>query len=215
MYVVANYHHLQGFRYDKFDAQLQLDTDQNGLLVPDPAERPFILDWDTSSKGVGLSLDFGLAFVVNRWDFGAGVSGVANRIKWRDIRQQELSLASVVNRNEFVHVKFPRQNLTAETELPVTYTGDISYHRDAWSAYTEYSDGLGGTNFRAGVEYRLGGVELRGAGRYSQGNWYPSAGVGLNLTRNFGVDAGLYGTQTFLEPEPHLGLAISLRFDRR
>jgi hypothetical protein len=39
--------------------------------------------------------------------------------------------------------------------------------------------------------------------------------VGINLTRTFGIDAGLYGTQTFLEPEPHIGLAISLRFDRR
>jgi hypothetical protein len=28
-------------------------------------------------------------------------------------------------------------------------------------------------------------------------------------------DAGLYGTKAFLEPEPHIGLAISLRFDRR
>jgi hypothetical protein len=99
--------------------------------------------------------------------------------------------------------------------MPHTYTGDLSYHRDAWSAYTEYSNGLGGTNFRAGLEYRLGVIELRGAGRYSQGNWYPSAGVGVNLTRTFGVDAGLYGTRTFLETEPHVGLAISLRFDKR
>lgn len=81
--------------------------------------------------------------------------------------------------------------------------------------YTEYSDGIGGINFRAGLEYRLGGIELRGAGRFSQDSWYPSAGVGVNLTRNFGVDAGLYGTKTFLEAEPHVGLAISLRFDRR
>ena len=215
MYVAANYHHLQGFRYDKIDAGLQLDTDANGLVVPDPPEAPFVLDWHTSSKGIGLSLDFGLSFVVNRWDFGAGVSGVANRIKWRDITQHELSLVSLFNSNEFVHVKLPRTNLTTQVELPVTYTGDLSYHRDMWSAYTEYSNGLGGTNFRAGLEYRLGAVELRGAGRYSQGNWYPSAGVGVNLTRGFGIDAGLYGTQTFLESEPHVGLAISLRLDRR
>jgi hypothetical protein len=215
LYVVANYHHLQGFRYDEFNAQLELETDQNGLFVPDPAERPFVLDWSTSSKGIGLSLDFGVTLVVNRWDFGAGVSGVANRIRWRDIRQHELSVVSLFNRNEFVHVKLPRQNLTAETELPATYTADMSYHRDAWSAYTEFSRGLGGTNFRTGLEYRLGAVELRGAGRSSQGSWYPSAGVGVNVTRNFGVDAGLYGTQTFLEPKPHVGLAVSLRFDRR
>jgi len=215
MYVAANYHHLQGFRYDKFDARLQLDTDSNGLIMPDPPEVPFLLEWETSSKGVGLSLDFGVAFVVNRWDFGVGVSGLANRINWSDITRHELALVSLFNGNEFVHVKSPRLDITTRTELPVTYTGDVSYHRDAWSVYNEYSHGLGGTNFRSGLEYRLSGIELRGAGRYSQGSWYPSAGIGVNLTRSFGVDAAVFGTKTFLEPEPHVGLAISLRFDRR
>jgi hypothetical protein len=160
-------------------------------------------------------MDFGVAFVVNRWDFGAGVSGVANRIKWRDITEHQLSLVSLFNRTEFVHVKLPRTGLTTRVEMPVTYTGDVSYHREAWSAYTEYSNGLGGTNFRVGMEYRFGAVEVRGAGRYSQDKWYPSAGVGFDLTRNFGIDAALFGTQTFLEPRPHVGLAISLRFDQR
>jgi hypothetical protein len=215
MYVMANYHHLQGFRFDEFDAMLRLDTDPNGLLVPDPPETPFTLQWHTSSSGVGLSLDFGVAFVIDRWDFGAGVSGVANRIKWHDITRHELALVSLLNGAEFLHVKLPRTNLTTQVELPVTYTGDLSYHRDAWSAYTEYSNGLGGDNFRLGLEYRLGAIELRGAGRYSQGSWYPSAGAGFNLTRSFGVDAAIYGTRTFLEPHAHVGLAISLRFDSR
>jgi hypothetical protein len=215
MYVMANYHHLQGFRLDEFDATLQLETDANGLLVPDPPDAPFKLQWLTSSKGVGLAMDFGVAFVIDRWDFGAGVSGVANRINWRDITRHEVALVSLLNQNEFAHVKFPRTNLTSQIELPLTYSGDLSYHWDAWSAYTEYSKGLGGSNFRTGLEYRLGTFELRGAGRFSQGSWYPSAGFGYNLTRTFGVDAALYGTRTFLEKEPHLGLAISLRFDQR
>ncbi len=215
MYVQANYHHLQGFRLDEFNAKLQLDTDPNGLFVPNPPETPFRLEWETSSKGIGLSLDFGVAFVVNRWDFGAGVSGVANRIKWRDITQHQLVLVSLFNGTEFVHTKLPRTNLTAEIELPVTYTGDLSYNREKWSAYTEYSNGLGGTNFRVGAEYRLGWLELRGAGRYSNDSWYPSVGAGFNLTRNFGVDTAFFGTRTFLEPHAHVGMAISLRFDAR
>jgi hypothetical protein len=215
LYVMANYHHLQGFRYDEINARLQLDTDEAGLLVPNPPEAPFALQWHTSSKGVGLALDFGVSFVVNRWDFGAGVTGVANRITWRDITRHELGLVSFFNGTEFVHTKLPRTDFTTQLSLPVTYTGDLAYHRDAWSAYTEYSSGIGGTNFRAGLEYRLSTIELRGAGRYSNGSWYPSAGVGVNLTRNFGVDAGFFGTRTLLEPHPHVGLAISLRFDRR
>ena len=65
------------------------------------------------------------------------------------------------------------------------------------------------------MEYRFGAVALRSAGRYLQDNWYPSAGVGLDLTPISGIDAALFGTQTFLEPTPHVGLAISLRFDKR
>jgi hypothetical protein len=215
MYVVANYHHLQGLRLDVFNAQLKLDTDANGLLVPDPPETPFTLGWHRASKGVGLAMDFGVAFVVNRWDFGAGVTGVANRIKWWDLTRRELALVSLVNRNEFVYTRLPRTSEDIQLELPVTYTADAAYHRDKWSAYTEYSSGLGGKNFRAGLEYRLGVVELRGAGRYSNGAWYPSVGGGYNITRTFGVDAAVYGTRTFLEPHPHVGLAISFRLDRR
>jgi len=98
--------------------------------------------------------------------------------------------------------------------LPVSYTGDVSYHREKWSLYTEYSHGFQGDNFLTGLAYRLGDVELRGAGRFSQGNWYPSAGAGFNLTRNCGVDAAIFGTKTFLEPSAHLGLAISFRIDK-
>ena len=45
MYVVANYHYLHGLRFDEFDARLQLDTDSNGLFVPNPPETPFTLQW--------------------------------------------------------------------------------------------------------------------------------------------------------------------------
>ena len=105
--------------------------------------------------------------------------------------------------------------LTTQIELPATYTGDLSYHRDEWSALHGVLERFRGTNFRTGLEYRLGAIELRGAGRYSHGSWYPSVGAGFNLTRSFGVDTAFFGTHTFLEPHPHLGLAISFRFDRR
>ena len=39
-------------------------------------------------------------------------------------------------------------------------------------------------------------------------------GAGFNLTRNFGVDAAVFGTKTFLEPHAHIGLALSFRIDK-
>src|SRR5204863_6736184 len=100
-------------------------------------------------------------------------------------------------------------------EMPVTYTSDVAYHREKWSILSEFSHGYMANQFRAGLEYRLDKVELRGAGRYYDGSWYPSAGAGFNVTRNFGVDAALFGTKTFLERSPHVDLHISLRFDKR
>ena len=67
---------------------------------------------------------------------------------------------------DFVYVKLPRSRDTAHLEMPVTYTADFAYHQDTWSLYSEYSNGLGGTNFRTGLEYTgLKRIELRGAGR--------------------------------------------------
>jgi hypothetical protein len=215
MYVAANVHYLYGFRFDEFNATLQFDTDSLGLVSPAPLTRPFTLDWHTSSHGQGMAVDMGVAFAVNRWDFGVGVGGLANRITWSEIERHNVSLLSIFGNTEFVHVRLPVTDDTRRLELPVTYTADLAYHRDTWSALTEYSRGFMGGQFRAGLEYRLGPVELRGAGRYYDDNWFPSAGAGFNLTRTFGVDLAFYGTQTFLERSPHLGVAVSFRIDKR
>jgi len=215
MYVAANYYYLYGFRYDAFNANLELQTDSAGLVSPNPPAPPFTFDWHTSSHGRGLALDLGVAFVVNRWDFGFGMGGVANRITWSEIERHQLGLVNLLDGNEFFHVRLPVTDLETRIELPVTYTGDVAYHREKWSLFTEYTHGFQGENFLSGLEYRLGKVELRGAGRLSQGGWYPSGGAGFNLTRSFGLDVAVFGSKTFLEPTAHVGLAISFRIDKR
>ena len=215
MYVAANFHYLVGLRFDDFNATLQFDTDSLGVVSPNPPARPFTIDWHKSSNGRGMALDVGVAFVVNRWDFGFGVGGIANRITWSKFERHNVSLLSFFGNTEFVHVRLPAAFEKRRFELPVTYTGDIAYHRETWSVLSEYSHGYMGNTFRAGLEYRLGRVELRGAGRYYDGGWYPSVGTGVNLTRTLGVDVALYGTQTFLERSPHVGIAVSFRIDKR
>ena len=216
MYVVANYHYLRGFRYDEVEADLSLQTDAAGMVPPDQPTTPFAMEWQTSTGGNGLALDFGVAFVRNRWEFGGGVSGVANRIKWSKITRHHVFLANIQDSSEWVHVKVPPlPGVTTQIELPVTYTGDVAYHREKWSLYNEYSRGFQGHNFRSALEYRLGAVELRGAARMSQGDWFGSGGAGFNLGRNFGVDVAAFGTQTFLEADRHLALAVSFRIDKR
>ena len=163
-----------------------------------------------------MALDVGVAFVVNRWDFGVGVGGIANRINWTQIERHHVTLVSFFGGTEFVHVKLPVTERGASTRAAghlyrrcrISQGKVVSSHGVSRTVYMA-------NQFRAGLEYRLGAVELRGAGRYYDGSWYPSAGAGFNLTRNFGIDAALFGTKTFLERSPHLGLAISFRFDKR
>ena len=215
LYVAADYHYLQGLRLDDVSATLQFETDSIGLVLPNPPTTPFDLEWHTSSTGRGMAVDVGVAFVVNRWDFGFGVGGIANRINWTQIKRHHVSLLSFFGGTEFVHVRLPVAERERRLEMPVTYTSDVAYHREKWSVLSEFSHGYMANQFRAGLEYRLGAVELRGAGRYYDGSWYPSAGAGFNVTRNFGIDTALFGTKTFLERSPHLGVAISLRIDKR
>jgi len=215
MYVAANFHYLHGLRLDQLDANLLMETDAAGLVSPNPQAPPFTLEWQTSTTGRGMASDFGVTFVRNRWDFGAGVSGVGNRMVWSRITRHELGLVSLLNGNRWVHLRLPRIGVKNRYELPVSYTVDVAYHRETWSLFTEGSRGLDGDHVLAGLEYRLGAVELRGGTRYSQGKWYPSGGAGFNLTRTLGVDAALFGTRTFLEEDTHIGLAVSFRIDKR
>ena len=76
MYVAANFHYLHGLRLDQLDANLLMETDAAGLVSTNPQAAPFTFEWQTSTTGRGMASDFGVTFVRNRWDFGAGVSGV-------------------------------------------------------------------------------------------------------------------------------------------
>ena len=80
-----------------------------------------------------MAVDAGVAFVVNRWDFGVGVGGIANRIDWTQIKRHHVSLLSFLGGTEFVHVRLPAVERERRLEMPVTYTGDIAYHREKWS----------------------------------------------------------------------------------
>ena len=104
-----------------------------------------------------MALDFGVpSFAIA--GLGAGVSGVANRINWSKITRHHVALVSLLDGNEFVHVKLPLFGTSRRFVLPVSYTGDVAYHREKWSVFTEYSRGFQGNNFLTGLEYRLGGL---------------------------------------------------------
>jgi hypothetical protein len=82
VYVAMNYHYLHGLRHDAMDVQARFDTDAQGLVTLAPATIPLVIGHPYSSSGRGFSTDFGVGVVVDDWQAGFGVNGVANRMDW-------------------------------------------------------------------------------------------------------------------------------------
>jgi hypothetical protein len=214
LYIGANYHYLYGFRYEHFTPNARLDTNAQGLLTINPAlGLPVTIVRDTSTDGTGFAIDMGVGAVLNRWEVGFGVNGIANRINWTSMERTNYVLNSLFAGGEFVDLP-PVPVADVRLELPVDVRANVTYNAPAWTAITEYGHGYNGTSFRGGFEQRFGSMQLRGGGRYVNERWEPTGGVGFNLSQRFGVDIAAFGTSANLERERHLAIAFSLRFMR-
>jgi hypothetical protein len=214
-YVGANYHYLHGFRYEHFEPDARLDTDAQGFLTVDPRQGfPVTILRNTATKGNGFAIDMGVAAVVDRWEVGFGVNGIANRIDWTNVQRTNYVLDSLFAGGDFVDVPtVPAAD--ARLELPVDVRANSAYNAEAWTAIAEYGHGYNGATFRGGFEQRFNRVQLRGGGRYIKERWEPTGGVGFNLTNRFGVDVAAFGTSANLERKRHVAMAVSLRLMQR
>jgi hypothetical protein len=214
IYLAANYNYLKGFRYETFDTALRLDTDGAGLLTVNPLQpAPLRITRNSSEDGSGFAVDVGAGVVLDRWQFGAGVNGIANRINWSGVERTLYSLDALYGGDgDFDDAPLPPVATEVRVELPVDYRAYVAYSTDAWGATAEWSNGFQGTTFRGGLEKKFDAIELRGGGRFVRDRWEPSGGVGFNLSDGFGIDVAAFGTSANAERERKLGIAVSLRF---
>jgi len=212
IYVGVNYHFLHGFDYEHLEPAARLDTNAQGLLTVNLAQGlPVTITRNKSGSGSGFAIDAGMAAVVGPWEFGFGVNGIANRIDWTDVERTSYVLDSLFTGGEFQDLPtVPVDDV--RVELPVDVRGNVSYDPGSWMTIAEYGHGYNGTTFRGGYEYRFDTIQLRGGARYVKERWEPTGGAGFNLSDHFGIDVGLFGTSANLEPQRHLGIAVSLRF---
>jgi hypothetical protein len=215
MYVAANYHYLHGFHFDTFAMATRFDTDAAGLLTFRPNTVPIAVERRLSSSGRGLALDGGVAFVVDRWNFGVGLNGIANRITWKELKREQFTLQNILSGGDFVHVDLPPPGGVERLTLPVVFSADVGYTTAGWGAVAEYAHGFQGHSIHGGLEYRAGAVEWRGGGRLSRSRWYPSGGVGFNVTPRFAIDVALFQISTYIERRNQAAFAISLRFTQQ
>jgi hypothetical protein len=214
LYIGANYHYLHGFRYENVEPDARLDTNAQGLLTVNPSLGPPVTVLrTTSTDGRGWAIDVGAAAVVDRWQVGVGVNGIANRIDWTNMERTDFVLDSLFGGGDFVELTtVPVAD--QRVELPVDVRANAAYNAPAWSVITEFGHGYNGTSFRAGVEQRFASVQLRGGTRYVNERWEPTGGVGFNLSPVFGIDVAAFGTSANFERKRHMAVAVSLRLTR-
>jgi hypothetical protein len=216
IYAAVDFNYLHGFRYEAADANLRLDTDSAGLLTINPLlPSPLAIVRTAAESGRGFAIDFGIAAVVNGFEVGFGVNGIANRINWTDAEQTTYLLGNLfLGQDDFVE-SGPFAASDIRVELPKDYHVNGGYHAESWSVMSEYAHGFQGDSLRGGAEYRAGLVELRGGGVYSRDMWNPTGGVGLNLSPRVGLDVALYSTAANAARERRAAVAVSLRISAR
>ena len=214
VYVAANYNHLRGFRYEDVNLAMRLDTDNTGLLTINPfLPSPLIVTRDNATSGTGHAIDLGVGVVMNRWETGFGVNGIANRITWHNVQRTSYSLGNpFLGNSDFVESPATPMG-DAEVTLPVDYRGNVGYRADKWSAIAEGGKGYVGKTFHGGYEYRFDMFAVRGGGIYSRQLWNPSAGIGVNLGQRMAIDMAVYGNAANVERKRHPAVAVSLRFN--
>jgi hypothetical protein len=224
VYVAFNYSYLRGFRHEDVDLAVRLDTDGDGLLTVNPGlPPPAQVIRQSSDTGRGRAIDAGVATVINGWEIGFGVNGIANEITWREVEGTSYTLSNLLTGGDFVESPtIPLADVT--TKQPVEYTGDLGYRAERWTASAQLSerrtddpadDGrFDGRTFRTGFEYRFGLLEPRVGTYYTRDTWHPAAGLGLNFG-GFGVDTAVYTTDANVQRKRRLVYAMSLRFGRR
>ena len=223
IYLAAHYNYLFGFRYEDLTADFDLALDSAVLAAAPAAGAPPVrlgaFDRVTSRRGRGFALDVGMAFVVDKWDFGVGATGLMNRIDWKNVTRGSLAvfeenLFSGFGDGALDGIRSPAEALAdRRVSTPVRYTADAAYHETAWSALVNYQRGFLGNYVNAGVEYRLPWIDVRGSGRFKRDRWHPAGGVGVELRPGWHLDVALFGTSLNPERKRRVALATSLRLE--
>jgi hypothetical protein len=212
LYVAVDYNYLYGVHYDVANVTARFDTDAQGLLIVQPTTIPMAAQHQYATKGRGDAVDIGAKVIRNRIEVRATVAGIGNRIDWQNFRAKQYSISSLVQSFKFVEQDIPAPTGTLRVTLPKRYSGGVTYNMDKWSAFGGYTRGLNGNEGHGGYEYHLKMLDLRGGAHYVRGLWQPAGGVGLNLTKHFGVDFATFGTATNIQNVRKATMAVSLRF---
>jgi len=216
VYAALNYSYLIGVRYLEMNPVLQLDTDARGLVAMSGTASPLqvVVD-DRFLNGRGRAVDVGAGVVLGRWEAGFGMTGLANRMDWRDVKRVTYTLPNVLMGNreftESAETRIPQLSVT----VPVDVRVNGGYRGDRWATIADAGRGVQGPFFHGGYERHLGPIAVRGGGLYIRDAWQPTVGVGVGFSGRMGLDVAVFGTSANAEQARKTGLAVSLRLNPR
>jgi hypothetical protein len=215
LYVGANYRYLHGFRYEDLDFNLRLDTNNTGLLTINPLlPPPLLVTRLKAESGTGMALDLGVGAVINHWEVGFGINGIANRIDWTDVERTTYFHANLFTGEGDLTEGATVPVGDVRVELPVDYRANAGYDAERWAVVAEFGRGLQGKSFHGGGEYRFGAIDVRGGAVYSREMWNPAGGIGLNMSPRVSLDVAVYSNSANVERERRPAIAVSLRLNR-
>jgi hypothetical protein len=200
VYVAVNYNYLIGLWY----------VDDNLGVQIDPAD--VVIDRVSATSGRGMAIDTGAGIVIGRWEFGGGVNGVGNRIHWRGVSHRTIASGNLLTGGLLGQPGVVSARPDVEVSVPVDLRGNLAYRAEGWMAVAEIGHGIVGSTAHAGVEARVApAVTVRGGLAYSFGDWNPTGGLGVDISRRFGVDVAAFATTANFERRRKLALAASIR----
>ncbi len=209
IYVAANYRHLKGFRYLEPTTTIRLDTDARGLVAPSAAAPPLVVETLQATSGSGRAVDIGVQVVRGPVEFGVGVNGLGNRIRWTGLSRTRYALSSLTDDVELTEESLPTSGTEVTVTLPVVTSANMHVDAGAWSLSAMGVQGYNGTTVRGGVERRVGFLALRGGAQYLRGNWNPTYGFGIG--RRVALDVAFFGTRANLQRARETAVAVSMR----
>jgi len=200
LYVAVNYNYLIGIQY----------VDDNLAVRVGPAD--LSIARVSAGRAHGNAVDAGAGVVVDRWEFGAGVNGIGNRITWTGATTRTISFGNVLTGAAAGSPGAVTPLADFEVTLPVDVRGNVTYRADRWLGVAEVGHGVAGAVAHVGGERHVGAaLDVRGGLSYSYGDWNPTGGVGVAVNRRVSVDVAAFGTTANFERARKLGLAASIR----
>ena len=175
-------------------------------VTPDATVTTSYSKW-SNTKGHGVGVDLGFAWVSGPIEFGVGVNDIGATITWPDTRIDYQHYDTATSK---LVTDSSRLGVETKTKLPVSYIVNVAYTSGSSTVGVNLLNNGRGTRIHIGAEQRFGPFVIRGGvARDQRKKLELAGGAGIRLGP-FELDAGLWTHSNSLSDQRGITLATSL-----